>query len=602
MPAVAVDHDRRFDHYLPPAQDLVINGGFEAGAPLPVGWTLEGPEDAIAVSAGAHAGERALLLGRACPYPCLAASELIASGSGPDMASDSQRNVYLLWAGQEGGYQVASLAVRSPGGTWSAPESVGLRDSSDAQVGVAVDGRDVVHVVWQGSDGLYYRSRAPGAEWSTEQRLVQGAETVDIAADRLGGVHVVYTAWDTGSGAGGVRYLERLPSGAWQTPVILDDSQGGRFPGVAVGSDASVHFIYQEIQQIDQPGGIFYRWRPPGGAVQPAERLWTDFGYSFFPQNLAVGSDGTVHATFHWAHNNYYLTRPLGGAWTTPEPLSETGTPAIAVDAWGTLHAAGLSGYGPYSLYYRSRSPDGVWQAPVALGESNNDGPALTVDSSGAVHLANFLMSPQQGLYYWTSLTAPETYTVSASQQITIPASMHRPTVSANFSSSGSALPLSIQVETDTATTEVCSATATGEWQLAHADLSPWSGQQVTIVFQLRQVAGETYTQMRIDDVTLGEWPTPVISSIDPSHADARTATPIVIHGMNFIATPALRIGSVEAEDVIWVDERTLQATVPAALGPGIHHLRVTNPSGAATLLAWAFRSGKPGYLPLIWR
>jgi hypothetical protein len=179
---------------------------------------------------------------------------------------------------------------------------------------------------------------------------------------------------------------------------------------------------------------------------------------------------------------------------------------------------------------------------------------------------------------------------------------MHRPTVSANFASSGGALPLSIQVKTDVSTTEVFSDTATAAWQLAHADLSSWAGQQVTISFMLRQIPDEPYTQIRIDDVTLGEWPTPVIASVDPSHAEAWTATPIVVQGMNFIATPSVRIGSVEAEDVTWVDEETLQATVPATLGPGTYDLWVTNPSGAASLLTSAFRSGRSTFLPLIRR
>ena len=600
---VAISQDRRLDYYLPPARNLITNGGFEAGTPLPTDWVLAGAEGTVAVSADAHQGLKSLLLGRTCPYPCVTDPNLLAmwANTYPDLASDSRGNVYLLWAGYDGGSSAALLAVRSPGGTWSAPENLGSLGAYDQQVGIAVDGHDVVHAVWPGSDGLYYRWRAPGAPWSIAQRLVPSGSTADIAADHLGGVHIIYYDWNPSGNENHVRYLERLPSGVWLPPAILDQSNGYRYPGVAVGSDASVHFIYQKIQYIDRPGGIFYRWRPYGGAILPEEQLWTGFGYSFWRQNLAVSSDNTVHAVFDW-NDNYYSSRPAGGAWSTPLPLNTRGTTAIAADSAGALHVAGWLGSGPYSLYYRSRTPDGIWREPTTLGECNTDGPALTVDPMGTVHLANFLMSPAQGLYYWTSRTASDTYTVTASQRVTIPADMHRPTLAANYASSGGTAPLSIRVDTGISATEVFSATAKAAWQLAHADLTPWAGQQVTVTLMLHQMPGTAYTQIRVDDVTLGEWTTPVIASVDPPRAEAFTATPIVIHGMNFIATPIVRVGPVEAENVSWIDEQTLQATVPATLGPGIHDLWVTNPGDAATLLAGAFRSGKPTYLPLIRR
>ncbi len=207
----------------------------------------------------------------------------------------------------------------------------------------------------------------------------------------------------------------------------------------------------------------------------------------------------------------------------------------------------------------------------------------------------------QTGVYQRQPLaTTSSTYTVTASQQVSITADMHRPTLAANYASSGGASPLLIWVDNGILATEVFSATATAAWQLAHADLSAWTGQQVTVTFMLRQMTDMAYTQIRIDDVTLGEWATPVVVSIDPPQGEALTATPIVIHGMNFIATPTISVGPVDAEGVTWIDEDTLHATVPATLRPGIHDLWVTNPGGAATLLANAFRTGKQLYLPLI--
>lgn len=598
LDAPGLDKDGNLDLYLPPAQNLVTNGSFEAGTLLPAGWMVDGRKDAAAVSEDSHTGARAVLLGQACPDPCIAGpTSLNTEASSADMAGDSEGNLYLLWAGYNGAIPMARLATKLPGGVWSAPEDLGQRDSNSTQVGIAVDGLDVVHAVWSQDDGLYYRQRAPGAQWSPAQRLIPNGTDVDIAADYRGGVHIIYYIWDPTSFASSIRYLERLPSGHWQAPITLDT--GYHRPGIAVGPDASVHFIYQKISE-----GIVYRWRPHGGVILPAEKLWTDNGYSFYPQRLAVSGDGTVHAIFHWGWSSHYLYRPPGRPWSTPESSDGTGTPAMAVDSKGILHIAGLNGYGPYSLYYRTRSTDGRWGVPITLGGSYTYESALVIDPQDEVHLAGYLMDQTPGLYYWTSLAAApsDSFTITVSQQVTIPADLHRPTLSANYRLIGQGNPLSIQLGNAISATEVFSASASSTWQLAHADLSPWSGQQVTVTFLLRQTAGTPYARVWLDDVTLGDWPTPVISSVDPPRAEAWTATPIVIHGTNFISTPGVRVGAVEASGITWIDEHTLHAIVPATLPPGRHDIWITNPGGATSTLVGAFRSGKVWYLPSVSR
>ncbi len=603
VPVLAVNQNRKLDLYLPPAQNWITNGGFENGASLPLAWTLQGPSDATAISADGHTDARALVMGRACPYPCIARSRQITSASSVDLASDSHGNLHLTWMDGDGVKQQVRYAIRFPDGSWTSPENLGTVDPYTVRsTGIAVDGRDVVHVVWEGADGLYYRYRAPGAGWSTTAQLVSNASSMDIAADYLGGVHIVYYVWEWALNSRSIRYLECLPSGDWQAPVVLDSDDGGGGPGVAVGPDASVHFIYQDTKYGEE--GVFYRWRPHGSETRPAERLWSGFARSRYRQNLAVSHDDTVHAVFHWGGNHYHTYRPVNGAWSAPAPIGDSGSPAIAVDSRGTLHVVGLQGYGPYSLYYRTRTTDGSWGIPVVLGESYTPEPALIIDPQDEVHFTSYMMGPTPGSYYWTSLaaTSSDSFTVTASQQLTIPAGMHRPTVAANYIAKGEGHPLSISVEDSASTTEVFSATATSAWELAHADLSPWAGRQVTITFILRQEADTPYVRAWIDDVTLGDWPTPVSVSVDPPRADAWTATPIVIRGENFINKPTVRIGPVEAEDVTWSDEQTLQAIVPATLGPGTHDLWVTNPNGAASVRTGAFQSGKPIYLPVITR
>jgi len=79
------------------------------------------------------------------------------------------------------------------------------------------------------------------------------------------------------------------------------------------------------------------------------------------------------------------------------------------------------------------------------------------------------------------------------------------------------------------------------------------------------------------------------ITGVDPDHAANDLDTPIAIDGDGFAATPAVRLGAHELDDVGWVDASTLTATVPWGLTPGVYTLTVANPGGVTMTLASAF-------------
>lgn len=589
---IAGDQDRTVEAYLAPLGNVVVNGGFEDGFTLPFSWSVSGPDGAVVRTALPHTGRQALQLGVTCHAPCLSPAVPLDPSLGtsnPDLAADSEGNLYLVSAGYDGGTLVARFAVRSRSGQWTDPETLGALVYDDARVGVAVDGRDTVHVAWPGPDGLYYRNRPKGGAWSVPERFAQDANSLDMAADSLGGIHVIYytlSGWQSD-----VKYSERLSSGQWQPAISLDEGEGSIFPGIAVGADNSVHVIYQDVAAGN--AGVFYRSRPHDGAMSPAERVGSGFGISY-QQHLAVDRDGTVHAVFGWS-DAFYTRKPAGAAWTVPEVFPDARGPVIALDGAGTLHLVGLSGYGPYTLAYRSRTPDGTWRPGSLIADSYTDSYAVTTDGAGVFHLVGLANSR---LNHWTTLRTSEAFTATASQRVTIPADMHQPTLSANYVFTVGGARFSMVVDDGLDRTEVFSDTEGTSWQLAWADLSPWAGRQVTVTLALTQAAGAPYSQVRLDDVTLGEWPTPVIRSVEPARVDARTSAHIVFHGDNLVDKPSVKVGSVDLQDVVWVDEHTLKATLPP-LPPGIYDLWVTNPGGAANVLGDAFRSGLPVYMPV---
>lgn len=601
LSGIPAEQDRRLDAYLPPQGNQVANGTFETSATLPAQWTVTGPEGTAALSADAHLGARALQLGRDCPALCPDLREpldLSLGTSHVDTATDSLGNLYVVSAGPDGNRVVPRFTVRSPDGVWSPPETLGATGLNDARSGVAVDGHDTIHVAWSAPDGLYYRSRSRGGAWSAPQRFAQNANNLDIEADALGGVHIVYNTWNPLGGNSRVEYVERLPSGAWLPAIVLDGPKAGSGPAVAIGPDNSVHFLYSDTEYGNER--VLYRWRPYGGALLSAEEVLPGV-YLNLPPGFAVGNDGTVHVAFYRglppASGSVYLQKPAGGTWSVPERVGDSGAPALALGADGAVYFAGLKGYGPYELFFRTRMPDGSWLEPRLLGESYTEAYALAAGRTDVVHLVSVR---GQRLHHWMTRVAPEEFTVTVSQSIVIPADLHRPTLAVNYASTGQALPLSIRIDAGMTTTEVFSKTAAATWQLASADLSAWAGRQVTVTFAMTQPAGLPYGQIRLDDITVGEWTTPVIQGIAPARVDVQTGAHIVLRGANFMDKPSVKIGPVELPDVVWVDEHTIEATLPPVLPVGIYDVWVTNPGGAANMLGQAFHSGWPVYLPRI--
>lgn len=91
---------------------------------------------------------------------------------------------------------------------------------------------------------------------------------------------------------------------------------------------------------------------------------------------------------------------------------------------------------------------------------------------------------------------------------------------------------------------------------------------------------------------------------MEPSTGSSAASVPVVIHGERFLLRPLQEqsggpaelemghrawLGEVELVDVVWVDTRTLHATVPAGLAPGVKQLVVENGYGRRGALDRAF-------------
>jgi photosystem II stability/assembly factor-like uncharacterized protein len=79
------------------------------------------------------------------------------------------------------------------------------------------------------------------------------------------------------------------------------------------------------------------------------------------------------------------------------------------------------------------------------------------------------------------------------------------------------------------------------------------------------------------------------VSEVDPASGPNDLDTPITITGTDFAAPPTVTLGTTPLDVVGWVSTRTLTATVPWGLDPGVYTLTVENPDGGSASLTDAF-------------
>ncbi|MBE2200249.1 MAG: PD40 domain-containing protein [Anaerolinea sp.] len=515
--------------YLPPANNALLNGGFEATTPLD-GWTTTGT--VTAVTNPRHTGNNsALLIGGVCSSPCLTEGETLDGNLHQvDIVTDSQGGVHII------GEDNSSITYRTRAitGIWSGQQ---LSSRYGHQPRLTIDQNDNLYVFWTVNNRVYYRYKSVNGSWSSSTLLVTlpiGPEetyrVVKAAADSKGTLHLLIEQYGD-SVAQLAFYLRRLPNGNWQPSVLLT-SFGYESGSLTVGSDDTLHLVWYERKQETNPPeySLVHQQQLADGSI--INKTYLRF-LSDLPQrvieDMAISLDGVIHVT--WSeevsnHRIYHASRAVNGKWSEPTLIHQSAYSNyydrgsdISVDAQGVVHAV-VRGYANAGAYYRQWMPDDGWQPEIPLTSVAHDSPQTAVDRYDIVHLLLIGITAT----YYRSLPATTNNTAVLSQQVTIPANMPAPTLAfmaqrpGDVPGDGSGLEL--LVSDGVTTTAVPLATGSAAWTHYWADMSPWAGQAVTVNFRLTQVSGDPRVQAAIDDVTLGSaYPDTWVSGAGPASA-----------------------------------------------------------------------------------
>lgn len=472
--------------------------------------------------------------------------------------------------------------ARPAGQAWSAPVAI-VANSAHAQL--AVDAQGTLHLLVSDIAGtLVYRQLPRGGAWSAAENLGDGRDPL-IAAGAQGQLHLTYICGHPTCTSGKVIYRQRASTGEWSASrAFLGEYLQYQNASLALGQDGTLYFAWEDGYSVTP--GIWLVTRSVDGTWGGWERIVEGRSES---SQLRIDTAGTLHLIWFMSESSrrvlFYQSRRVGEEWTPPLAVSasEYAGP-LAVDDGGTVHvvqrdlAAG-------TVYYR-KPPNGAWAASGALPITTYGERLLASSGAGQLALA-WLDDPSNSstLRVRTSVLAAGAGSGAISQLVSIPADLHAPTLSFMYRLQGATpangTQLQVEVGQGPSAQTVFSATQSVDWTAAWVDLSPWAGQTISVTLRLAQAPNQVPAQLALDDIALGAWLTPVISGTTPAVPGLPGASrQLTIHGANFLATPAVRLGTTALSNVVWVNATTLQAMLPAGVRPGRYDLRVTNPGG----------------------
>jgi len=270
---------------MPPADDVVANGGFEAG-----GWGAWQPGGSVPPTLindteRVNIGHGAAALGAApatfgAPEPVTNTPDVVEFP--PDMAIDGDDNAFVVWRDETGGLY---SRTRRANGTWDGIVSLPIGGEVYYHLTRSPDG-----LLWLGvwSDGVLYVWRQSGYGWSAIGPVpgTEGLSSYELAAGP--GNRLDVTWFDSERQIQHVRWA----NGAWSAKTWIHGPSGiywYKF-STAATPDGSFHIAWMEWTG----GGVYvsHRRLTPDGVWGPDSEIFHKDAYRFA---LSSDAGGRLH-------------------------------------------------------------------------------------------------------------------------------------------------------------------------------------------------------------------------------------------------------------------------------------------------------------------
>lgn len=556
MTPFELKQDITFDSYLPPQNNIIRDWGFEKEN-LEENWNVNGLNLPVLVTETFHSGQNALFLGQQ-PFnnqSSIIANDTLPNSVSPQMITDQNGQIHVLWMGSSGVF----YTYRDSSGHWNPVETV-TTNSIQGKPYMAVGNNGIPQVVWASNFNIYYGHRELNGSWSTQEIMatVWSPQFPQIFVDNANTAHIISRRYSSNA----FNYIKRFSDGTWSTlesivPSIL--TLTWRDVKLSVDQQGIVHVLWW----TDGTGssGFTYIRRDLDGTWSERDHMQVYYFVWNSPVRMYIASDGTGHVVWNRWSKTYYARHDPDGTWnspievhvTTPD-VSEIGLvasndntahiiwnegkqfvysqcnsvddqcilefpfinqaeitedPDLAVDYNGDLHTVWSD---DYFVYYAQRQSNGGWSPPVIISQADPLASLskITVMPSGEPHIVWIKEQlGQRGMYHINSQFSEINDTPATQQFLTIPTTITNPTLSYLYKLGGGSAQdgkaIFIQVDDGLSSTTVFSETVNASnWSHQWLDMSPWSGESVTVTLGLNVVNNKLPIWAFMDEVSLG--------------------------------------------------------------------------------------------------
>jgi hypothetical protein len=278
-----------------------------------------------------------------------------------------------------------------------------LTSAKDQPYAIAVDAAQKAYIVFrrEANDTVHFRllTNRSGSWVSTRLPIIHShAYDVHVVVDPNRKLHI---AWNTDEHS----WYATNAGGSWVRRRL--DNALGNDAQVAVGSDGSVHLLFQQCLN-DGSGtcdgaGIYHQTNASG--VWTTEHISTD--PEDHAQDLLVDPDGSVHLVFSREDNSqaqpdlplgiFYMTN-ASGTWVTSRAAGPGRMAQIERAANGTIQVVYAHVDGNLGIF-QATLRNGTWTRTEVIREYALY-PSTGIEPDGRMHIAFMRMAIDPGVYH----------------------------------------------------------------------------------------------------------------------------------------------------------------------------------------------------------
>ncbi|MFC1761801.1 hypothetical protein ACFL6U_06945 [Planctomycetota bacterium] len=297
----------------------------------------------------------------------------------PDIAVGNDGTIHVIWEDYRDNPAMGNIyyAKSMDGGRHFGPDVMAdqrVTDTSEQRSpAIAVDDLGIIHVVWEDYrdnpklGNIYYskstnRGESFGADVMVDDPPTITSDQVNpaLTVDTQGIIHVVWEDYRDNPAMGNIYYAKSSDGGDHFGPDVMVDAifthtTVQRYPDIAVGSDGTIHVVWEDYRDNPILGSIYYANSSDGGRSFSKDIMIGDAitptSHQILP-TIAVDDNGIVYVAWedyrdHPDHGSVYycMSTDNGETFLTDTMVADAETvanpqvhPAIAVDRRGSVH------------------------------------------------------------------------------------------------------------------------------------------------------------------------------------------------------------------------------------------------------------------------